>query len=230
MEFKKKKGFIFKALTFAVCLAFVILCFGSADKISAEKLAAITPKNQFFAVIALLFMFAVKSISIAFPLVVLQVASTLVLPIHLALTVNCTGVLIDLTIPYFFGRFSGIEAVERLTKKHRRLAKIVSKQQKNTFFFAYFLQVLSILPGDVISIYFGAIKAPYPKYLTAAFIGMMPFTLFATILGLNLTNPQSPILKIAVVSTAGIAVLSALVYTAYNRVAKKKSEKIPSVL
>lgn len=226
----KKKINVFKVLTFIICLAFVILCLCFADSISAEKLAAITPRNQILAVLVLLFMFAVKSISIAFPLLVLQVASTLVLPFNLALTVNCAGVLIDLTIPYFLGRFSGIDAVERLTKKYRRLAKIVSKQQKNTFFFAYFLQVLSILPGDVISIYFGAIKAPYPKYLTAAFVGMMPFTFCATILGDNLTNTQSPLLKIAVASTAAIVVLSALAYIVYDRMTSKKSEEIPSVL
>ena len=226
----KKKINVFKVLTFIICLAFVILCLCFADSISAEKLAAITPRNQILAVLVLLFMFAVKSISIAFPLLVLQVASTLVLPFNLALTVNCAGVLIDLTISYFLGRFSGIDAVERLTKKYRRLAKIVSKQQKNTFFFAYFLQVLSILPGDVISIYFGAIKAPYPKYLTAAFVGMMPFTFCATILGDNLTNTQSPLLKIAVASTAAIAVLSALAYIVYDRMTSKKSEEIPSVL
>lgn len=213
-----------RKLPIIICLVIVVAYFCSGRGVSPEVLASYAPKNIPLAICVLLFMYVVKSISVAFPIIILQVAATLVLSPPIAFIVNIVGVLIDLSLPYFIGRFSGMQSVEKLIKKHKKLQKILDMQEKNTCFLSFFLHAVYFLPGDIVSMYFGATGTKYLKYVTPSFLGMFPSVIIATFLGINIKNAQSEMIKLSLILTVGISLVSLLIYLIYRHRLKKKKD------
>ena len=59
-------------------------------------------------------------------------------------------------------------------------------------FMSFFLRVISCLPGDTISMYFGASKMPFWTCLLGSFLGTLPGMVASTLLGMSITDPSSP--------------------------------------
>lgn len=215
-----------RKLPIIICLAFVIIYFCSGAEISPETLAKYTPDNVPLAVLVIFLMYAIKSISVAFPLVIIQIAATLVLPTYIAFIINVIGIVIDISIPYNIGRFSGVDSVERLVKKHKRLEILLDKQQKNTFFLAFILHSIYFLPGNVTSMYFGATKASYLRYLIPSFFGMLPSVIMLTFLGINIKNAQTEMIALISGIIIAVSLIAMTVYYIYNRRIKKKQREI----
>ncbi len=77
---------------------------------------------------------------------------------------------------------------------------------------AFFLRIVYILPLDVVNMYLGATRMPYPKYLAASLFGVLPSTIAATLLGVSITDPTSSIFWISIGMTIGFSVVSLLIY------------------
>ena len=45
-------------------------------------------------------------------------------------------------------------------------------RQKNSFLFAALARAVGVLPGDVVSLYFGAVRLPFAPYLAGS---LLPF-------------------------------------------------------
>jgi len=142
---------------------------------------------------------------------------------HHALIVNTVGVLVELAIPYWIGRASGAGFADKLCKKHPKLGEIIGESGSNNFFMSFFLRVISCLPGDAISMYFGARKVPFWTSLLASFLGTLPGVVAATLLGINITDPSSPMFWVSIALTAGISAISFLVYFLWRRSKKNRS-------
>lgn len=58
------------------------------------------------------------------------------------------------------------------------------------FFFACFItRIIGFLPGDIVSIYFGACNTNFPVYLLGGISGCLLSIITTTILGEKLNNP-----------------------------------------
>lgn len=58
------------------------------------------------------------------------------------------------------------------------------------FFFACFItRIIGFLPGDILSIYFGACNTNFPVYLLGGISGCLLSIITTTILGEKLSNP-----------------------------------------
>ena len=65
-----------------------------------------------------LFLYALKSATIFFPLIFLEVASGYLFPTWMALLLNFTGILLILTIPYWMGKALGLEIVQKAAQRY----------------------------------------------------------------------------------------------------------------
>ncbi len=207
------------------CIALFVAYLLTEQDITAQSITDYAPANPWLAAAFLLLLYAVKSLSIVFPLIVLNIAGGFLFPPATAILVNVLGVLIELTIPYWVGRGSRRSTAGRLTRKYPKLLDAVSFQQGNALFLSFFLRIISCLPGDAVSMYLGAIRLPFSKYLLGSFLGTLPGTITATLIGTSVDDPSSPIFWISVVLTVTIAAVSFLAYFFVKR--KKKQEKRP---
>ena len=76
---------VLKSLPLIACVVFAILCAVSDREISAEAILAYTLEKPLAAAAVILLLYAAKSVSFVFPIIVLQVAAGHLFPIPAAL-------------------------------------------------------------------------------------------------------------------------------------------------
>lgn len=202
-----------------LCLAAVFLL---RTDISFQSIREYTPEKPIAAVLFLLLLYALKSATIFFPLVVLEIGTGYFFSAPIALALNTLGMGIVLTVPYWIGHAVGIRQINKLTARYPRWKAIMEKQQSHSFFLCFFLRVISCLPGDIVTMYLGATHVPYWKNLLAGSLGVLPGMILATLMGANIQDPTSPAFWISAGLSVGLAVLSTVLYYFYLRKQKER--------
>ena len=226
MNFFKNKKLMtaLRLLPFAVCLGLVAVYYFSGNEFSAEALLSYTPSSPLLAAGVLLLLFALKSISIVFPILVLCAVSGYIFDPVTAAAVSLMGMALSLTVSYAFGRFSGHGLVSELRLKYPKLETVMKWQDDNDFFIAFFLRIVNSLPLDIVSMYLGASGIPYGKYIAASMLGAAPGVIAATIIGGSISDPASPAFFCSVILTVALSAGSALFYCIYKRIKKRGAQ------
>lgn len=211
-----KSGSFWKALPVALCILLMLLFLLSGRKITFRGILDYTPKSPAAAVLVILLLYALKSVSFVFPIAALQIAVGHLFRVPVALLVNFLGRAISLSILYWIGRFSGAELLERLQIKYPKLNELCSRQGRNPIFISFLLRTLCFLPGDAVSLYLGALKIPFPCYLTGGVLGTILGVVLSTILGSSITEPDSPSFWISAFLMFLMAIISFVLYL-HNR-------------
>jgi len=207
--------YVTKALPFAVIVTALALLL-SGKEVTVEKLLSYCSENYLLTILFFLLLYALKSVSVVFPITVLFIAVGMVYAPVIAIAVNVVGMFITCTIPYLIGYYSDITFVENKIKEYPKL------QQSNPWFVSFFLRVVSCLPGDLVSMYLGSRKLPFNKYIIASVAGGLPSAVFTTLVGASITDPSSPMFITSVAMTAMLSVLSFIGYCIYVKRQKSK--------
>lgn len=196
----------------------VLLYFRFFRGVTIEDILEFTPENLWLAALVMIGLFALKSLSMFFPMLILIAASGSIFPSYLsALAVNSVGVAVMLLIPYAIGRFAEREFVEGLISKNKNADKLREIKSENELFIAYFLRVINILPCDLVSMFLGSTGFGLVKYLAGSFAGVLPGMIATTIIGANMNDPTSPAFWIAVAAEVIFAAASTLAYYFYKK-------------
>lgn len=189
------------------------------SKMTVEDILSFTPENYFLAAIVILLIYSIKSLSVFFPLLILYISVGTIFPLPIALFINWLGLFICITIPYFMGRFLGKEWMDILLKKYKKAQNLNQLKSENEWFLSYFLRVINLLPGDIVSMFLGSIKVSYKKYAIGSIVGLTPTMLAVTVVGANITDPKSPLFLMSISATILLSITSIIIY---RRVLKKK--------
>lgn len=223
VQMNKKLLTFLRILPLIICLTVVVgyLLFG--EELSVEAILHYAPANPVLAAVFLVLLYGVKGLSIFFPITVLYIAGGFLFPTPIALLVNTVGVAVELTVPFWMGWISGEEFSARLIQKYPKLGEIITAQQSSAFSLSFFLRVISCLPADAVSMYLGASKMPFAKYLIGSILGTIPGTITTTLIGASITDPASPMFWISVILTVGISAASFLIYFLWRKSKKRKA-------
>lgn len=209
---RKKLETIFKILPFVIIAILIVIILFSGNKMTVDSVLSLMPDNTIVACVILLGMYALKSLSVIFPIIVLQIAAGLFFPLWAALLINITGTALTYTIPYLIGRFSGADTAEKLIDKYPKIKVSVNIQKNSVWFPSFILRAVSCLPGDIVSMYLGSIKVSYIPYVTASVIGTLPGLIPATVAGMSIMDPKSTAFIVSVIVTILTSVASILIY------------------
>ena len=120
---------------------------------------------------------------------------------------------------YYVFDIPAAETLDRLRQKYAKLQTVEKLRQENNFLFALLARAVGILPGDVVSLYFGAVRLPFGPYLAGSLLGLCPTMVAVTIMGGNVSDPFSP----AFLAAAGIDLLVVAVsFVVCKRILRKK--------
>ena len=219
----KSVKLVLRIMFACVWAAIIALCFVNRDKITVDEIIRITPHNTILAVILMLLMFGLKSLTVVIYCGILYVACGIMFPVPIAFGVNFAGTAIMVSIPFFIGRYAGAEKIEKIAKKYPKLAEIRSIRANNDFFAAFLIRIIGLLPSDPISTYMGAIGLDYKKYLAGTMLGMLPSIIAFPLIGMSIANPSSPVFICAVAFEIGVSIVSVSVYAV---VRKKKARNL----
>ena len=184
----KKKLIPFIAIAL-MCIVFIFIDKITGEPLSVHTIIKYTPKDPILAAIVILLLYALKSLTVVFPLAILYLASGIIFPTWIAILINILGLAITFTIPYWIGRFFGDEAIEEIYNRFPKVKEVTKYQNSNAFFACFITRIVGFLPGDIVSIYFGACNTNFPVYLLGGISGCLLSIITTTILGEKLNNP-----------------------------------------
>lgn len=197
-----------------VCLGFYLF---SGRDLSAEGLRNFAPEKSSLAVAFMVLLYAFKSLAIFFPVAVLDILGGFLFEPKYALIVNSVGILAELTVSYWIGRFSGAGFVEKVYAKYPKIKETIGTAERENFILSFLLHVVCFLPGDAVSMCCGARKMPFFIFLIGSFLGMLPGMIATTLLGSNITDPTSPMFWVFVILIAAISGISVLIYYLWKK-------------
>ncbi len=209
---KAHNSYFLQYLPLFICLIFMICLIGLSEDISVQTILEYTPDNLIVAAFVLIALYAIKSITIVFPIIILEVAVGHLFPPLTAIIISMIGIIVGYIICYWIGYFSGANVLNKLLNKYPTFELFIRKQNDHSSFVCFFLRTLCVLPGDVVSMYLGAVKTPFIYYLLASALGSFPSTVLATLFGASITEPESPMFWISIVLMCIYSGISILVY------------------
>lgn len=185
---------------------------------SADEILSYTPASPILAALMMLALFALKSLSVIIHSGILYAVTGLLFPLPAAILMGILETVTATSVPYLLGRKLGAEYVEKMIDEHPKLQRLKEMRTDNEFIFVLTVRLMG-LPLDLVSLYFGAVKVSYPKYLIAGVIGMLPHSIPYIVMGTSVDNIGSPAFLLSVgiiLVTVAVSMLSAL---------KRKKEK-----
>lgn len=222
-ENERKTDRFLKILKWSTAVLVLILIAGVivlAKNVSVETLLSYTPSNKILAAFLIVLLYGIKSVTVFFPLVVLEALSGHLFSTGVAILVNLAGLVTALTVPYFIGKHMGIGIIRIICEKYPKFEEFLSLQQDNVNFLCYLSRAVGCLPGDIVTMYFGATGTSYIANVVGGCLGILPPMILATVFGSSIQDPGSPVFILSIVLCICLSVFSTVGYWLYRR--KKK--------
>lgn len=213
---------IIQAAPIAMIAVMGVIYFTCFRGVTVQDILDFTPDNTFIAIFIIIGLFALKSLSFFFPMLIIIIASGSIFPLWLAIIVNTIGVAVQVTIPYLIGRFAEREFVMRFVSKNKKSQKLKEFKSSNEFFLAFILRVINITPCDLVSMILGSMDFSYKKYILGSLCGIIPGMIATTIVGSAVSDPASPKFIISLGGDVFISAVSVLIYTLIRKRKKTK--------
>lgn len=190
---------ILQLLSFVFMITMLVVCvvFLSKNNISVSNVDALTKylTGGTITVALIIIGFSiVKSFALIFPPAVLFVLSGIVFgDLKTAVLVNCIASALSLVLPYFLGRFMGVEVVDSLKNRFKAIKKLDDFTDANSFAVVFVFKAGGLMPSDLSSLIFGAMNIPFGKYFLASNLGLLILNVLWSLLGAkgDLSNPLS---------------------------------------
>lgn len=206
-------------------VALVAFSIWVGSQMSLSGLISYTPKNFLVAAGGILCLYAVKSLSVIFPLSALYLVSAFWFGPVAAIFISYIGLIISCSLPYFLGHYFGSGIITGLIEKYPQLEKLQQAGISNEIMLSYLMRIVSVLPGDLCSLFLGACSVRYSRYLIGSLLGLSPMmilhVLFADIIAQSLSgsflDALTPASVITIVVLVAISVVSSVLLNKYKR-------------
>lgn len=206
-----------RIITVLIWCGVIAFCIVNRDRFTIDGVVGSAPDDTVPAVLLMLLLFALKSMSLFIYCGILYVASGMLFPLGLAIAVNIMGTAIMLSLPYCIGRLTGADAVGRIIEKYPKAQSLKRLRRKNDFAFSFISRAINILPADVVSLYMGAVGVRYIPYLSGGLLGFLTTIVTLPIMGTNITRPGSSEFITAAIIQISVSVVFLTICAAYKR-------------
>ena len=201
MTSKQKEIYgILLRVTVAMILFFIaIFNYDKLSNLNVESILSSIDTTGLVVAVVLL-MYFVKGLIFVLPASVIYVAVGVILDTWLAVGVNILGIVIEILVAYFLGRFLGGDYVRRILSKKKAGRKILATNFQDKKWLIFVTRLLPIFPIDFLSLFFGATKSNGLLHFVLSVAGLAPRVIMFTIIGDNLFKwiPMNKLIFIAI--------------------------------
>lgn len=216
---------VLQILSFAFMVVMLVLClvFLNKNNISVKNVDALTQYltgGTLTVALIIVGFSVVKSFALVFPPAVLFVLSGIVFDNYfVAVLVNLIATSLSLVLPYFLGKFTGLDMVNTLKKRFKKIKQLDDFADENSFALVFIFKAGGLLPSDLSSLIFGAMNIPFGKYFVVSNLGLLILNMLWTIVGTkgDLSNPYSYLYALP-------ALLFAIAASVFMTLRKKKKD------
>lgn len=171
-----------------------------------------------YAYLAVIGIYALKSVVFVVPAMMIYVSVGISFDTSDALLLNLAGLIVEVTLTYFLGKFLGGEYVSRLLEKNKGGRKLLNMKTKTKNSFLLVARAVPAFPIDFTSLFLGSSNYKFVPYLLISVLGIYPRVLLFTIIGDSIYKyiPKELIIKLIIVAIP-VAVAAFLIYTAVKK-------------
>ena len=202
-----KKNFLLKILLAGLIFAAIYLFWEDLRVLDIQEFVLDTD-NRIRGTIAIVLLFAAKSIFFFLPAPLLYISAGMLLPSPLAFLLVCGGLFLDFSLTYFYGFILGSDFVEKLLSKSRNLQKILTYNLENELKLAFTLRLMPV-SLEAVSLLMGASRNRYWRFIGASLLGIAPKIMVYILIGNAIIHPITPfsiILFVSMLAAWGLAV------------------------
>ena len=176
-----------KLLSILITIGLVLLILSNLRWISVENIVASTPASIPLAVLSFMIIFSVKAVVMLIPITMLYISVGIVFPLGWAYTIAYVGVILALSIGYFNGKRLGQDKVESLIGRYPKVENFMEKNRENLTYLCFFSRLIPF-PFDVFSMFSGATKVPFVRYLVLSLFGLTPKLILFVFTGMTIAR------------------------------------------
>ena len=198
----------YQIILILVWAALLLFCLLNKDRFTVDGVLSYTPENAVLSAAFMMFLFALKSISVFIFSGILFAANGILFPLPAAILLNVLGAAVMVSLPYWLGRRLGGDVVGRIVEKYPKAAAFRQLQTGHELLFSFIARAVNILPSDIVSLYMGAMGISYRKYLPGSIQGMLQSLITLPIKGKNIANPRSPTVQWSIGIQAAVSAVS----------------------
>jgi len=161
-------------------------------------------------VLAVLLLYAIKSMIPFFPIFVMCFITGMVLPMTISFAVNFAGLVILVSSRYWIGRRRGDRRTQKVLKLHPSIRAFLENDRKSKPWLLFLFRLVPYFPVNSVSHTYGAMRFDFTDYALISLLGFLPKLISYTILGHNSFQPLSiPFIVplIIIFALSGISVL-----------------------
>ena len=219
---KSKKDLILNIIKIALAVTLVTVAAVNYKTLSTLDVRALiaTASSLYIACAIILGVYFVKAILLVLPASLIYISVGLALDTKTALIINMLGIVIEVIVTYFLGKFLGKSAVEKKLKGTKGGDKLLAMRDKNKNVATLLIRFLPVFPIDFSSLFMGAFDFKFLPYFLCSVAGLAPRVIGFTILGDGLYE----VLKIVPPKYIALAVAIAIPIAAAVVVKKKKAK------
>ena len=181
---------IWKTVLFAALVGLVLLLAYRLDFFNVEFIAGFAEISIWLTMFVIIFLYALQGAVMVVPTGLLYIAAGLVFPTWMGILVTYAGLAVSLSVGYFIGRRLGEEKVSAMLAKNKKIADFLHGNKDNLLFLSFISRILPT-PFGLVSLFFGAVKVPFPQYIFMSLLGLSPFMVPVVFAGAAITNPLS---------------------------------------
>jgi len=184
----------------------------SAEFISVEAIRDFADISPWLTGLGLVLIYGLKAFAMAFPTGLLYIAAGMVFSPIIGLIITYIGLALAMFLGYMLGRKLGHDRVFALISKRRKVADFLDSKESNLSLLCFIARVFP-MPFSMVSLFFGAMKMPFCKYMILSLLGSSPFMIPFVVAGSYISNPLSPAFLIAL----GISIFVSLaIFVSYK--------------
>jgi len=160
----------------------------------------------------IILLYALQGAIMVVPTGLLYIAAGLVFPTWQGILITYIGLAVSLSVGYFIGRRMGEEKVSAMLAKNKKVSVFLAGNKENLLSLSFISRILPT-PFGLVSLFFGAMKVPYPQYIFMSLLGLSPFMVPVVFAGAAITNPFSAAFLVPFGISLGI---TAIIFVAYR--------------
>ena len=183
--FEKHRDILMLILRCAVAVALFVTAVVNYERLTKIDMRALVEGSgsTVAAIVVIIGIFAIKSVLFIIPASMIYISVGMAFPIAGAIAINFAGIALEVTVTYLLGRFLGGEYVEKRLKGSKAGDKVLALGDGKKLSALFLVRLLPVFPIDFVSLFLGATKMSYWKYMLISLGGIMPRVILFTILG-----------------------------------------------
>lgn len=221
MKINKKKVIQYIPITFmGICIVVFLIFLALNEDFSIGDFLELTRDNPAITSVAIILAFFIKGLVVFMPYAVIAISAMAMLDFPVALVTVIIGTIVNLSVPYWMGRFTKDDWIQKILDKVPKARKYY-EMTDNLFLLSFTLRAMN-LSNECLGLLFGSAGLKYIPYMIANLIAIAPSAISYIILGkdMNLIESlQEPIFWAAIV----VDCIMVAVMTVYFKIKNKNN-------